>query len=166
LFVDRSGSKEDKQKILKQICERQVLSEQGLLPPIVIEPEGGTNNGDYVTKFMKGAFVGLNSVQPHSFKSHAVWINPSHCMLNVLDHLFLSMADPFTWIHVKIFPVFTPNAYFFEHHWNPASGQEKWEAYANVIRKIIADAHGLKVSDMSFEDKKQYIMQLKGVKTN
>jgi hypothetical protein len=163
LFVDRSGSKDDKRDILSQISERQLLSEQGLLPPIVIEPEGGTNNGKYVTKFMKGAFHGLNSVQPYSFKSHSVWINSSHCMLNILDNVFLLASDPFTWIHVKIYPVFKPNDFFFEHHWNPSSGEEKWEAYANVVRKIIADAHDLKLSDMSFEDKKQYIMQLKGV---
>jgi 1-acyl-sn-glycerol-3-phosphate acyltransferase len=62
LFVDRSGTKEEKKKVLDDICERQKLSEQGILPPIVIEPEGGTSNGLYVTKFMKGAFFGLNSV--------------------------------------------------------------------------------------------------------
>jgi len=30
-------------------------------------------------------------------------------------------------------PIFEPNEYFWMNHWNPES-EEKWEAYARVIR--------------------------------
>jgi hypothetical protein len=92
-----------------------------------------------------------------------MWINSSHCVMNVLDNIFLQIANPFSTIHVKIFPVFKPNEYFFEHYWDPKSGKEKWEPYAETIREIIAEGFDLQISDMSFNDKRDYIMKMKGV---
>jgi len=35
-------------------------------------------------------------------------------------------------------PIFEPNEYFWLNHWN-AESEEKWEAYARVIRTLIAE---------------------------
>lgn len=42
-------------------------------------------------------------------------------------------------------PVFDPNDYFWAHHWN-AEKEEKWEAYARVIRQIMSEVGDLKQS--------------------
>ena len=41
-------------------------------------------------------------------------------------------------------PVFKPNEYFWEHHWD--GKEEKWMAYARAMQKIIADELGVPVS--------------------
>jgi hypothetical protein len=70
--LEREGSKEDKQSTviqsrvnflkIKQINERQKSAEKGLIPPLVIWPEGATSNGRHLIKFKKGAFAGENSI--------------------------------------------------------------------------------------------------------
>lgn len=50
--------------MLSQIQERQEEAERGKAPPLIIYPEGGTTNGQYLIKFKKGAFNGLCSVLP------------------------------------------------------------------------------------------------------
>jgi hypothetical protein len=34
-------------------------------------------------------------------------------------------------------PVFEPNDYFWKHHWQEGK-EEKWEAFARVVRQIMA----------------------------
>ena len=34
-------------------------------------------------------------------------------------------------------PVFEPNDYFWQHHWN-ADKEQQWEAFAKAVRLIIA----------------------------
>jgi hypothetical protein len=38
------------------------MSEQGLVPPLIVYPEGCTSNGKYLLQFKKGTFVGENSI--------------------------------------------------------------------------------------------------------
>jgi lysophosphatidylcholine acyltransferase/lyso-PAF acetyltransferase len=61
LFFDR-GDKRASKDILSLIAERQELCEQGLYPPLIIHPEGGTTNGTSVISFKKGAFASLRSI--------------------------------------------------------------------------------------------------------
>ena len=61
LYINRS-SNEDRAAMLKAIGERQKKCEQGLYPPLLIYPEGGTTNGSALIKFAKGAFQGLHSL--------------------------------------------------------------------------------------------------------
>lgn len=64
-------------------------------------------------------------------------------------------------MNIKRLPVFVPNDYFWEHHLN---GREKWAAYAETIREIIAKSGNFKLSDCSFEDKAEYKKIMKLVK--
>jgi len=64
--------------------------------------------------------------------------------------------------HVKVYPVFKPNDYFWDHHWDPNSGEEKWETYARIIREeIIAPSFDFKLFDTTSEKKLEFkaIMQ-------
>ena len=46
-----------------------------MYPPLIMNVEGGTTNGTSLIKFKKGAFVGLNSVQPVVIKYNTVMID-------------------------------------------------------------------------------------------
>ena len=63
---------------------------------------------------------------------------------------------------IKEMPVFEPNEYFWKHHWD---GKEpKWEAYARVVQKLVAEQQGMKVSNLSMEDKLEYKALMKKAK--
>jgi 1-acyl-sn-glycerol-3-phosphate acyltransferase len=61
LFFDR-GDKAASKDLISLIGERQKLCEQGLYPPLIINPEGGTTNGTSIISFKKGAFSSLRSI--------------------------------------------------------------------------------------------------------
>jgi hypothetical protein len=61
---------------------------------------------------------------------------------------------------MKLFNFF--NRYFWKHHYDPASGKQRWEVYAEVIRGIIAKANNLILSDLSVDDKLMYRALLEG----
>ena len=51
-------------------------------------------------------------------------------------------------------PVFEPNDYFWQNHWDQK--EEKWVAYARAVQTIIAEQKGAKVSQSWMEDKLEY----------
>jgi 1-acyl-sn-glycerol-3-phosphate acyltransferase len=61
LFFDR-GDKRASKDLLSLIAKRQEQCEQGLYPPLIIFPEGGTTNGTSIISFKKGAFASLRSI--------------------------------------------------------------------------------------------------------
>mgnify|MGYP006893312633 CR=1 FL=1 len=80
-------------------------------------------------------------------------------------HFFFCMMSAATTMHMKQYPVFRPNAYFWEHHWSESSGEQKWEAYARVVREhIIAKSFNFALSDSTLEEKFEYKDLMKGKK--
>ena len=61
-------------------------------------------------------------------------------------------------------PLFQPNDYFWQHHWQEGK-EEKWQAYARVVREIIAEAGDFKLIDSNMEDKLAYKALFKKTKT-
>lgn len=51
-------------------------------------------------------------------------------------------------------PVFEPNEYFWEHHWDGV--EEKWIAYARALQTIMAEKGGFELSDSRMEDMLEY----------
>ena len=71
----------------------------------------------------------------------------------------------FSTLHMKVYPVFKPNEYFWKHHWSQESGEEKWAAYARVVREqIFAKSFDFKLSTVKMEDKFAFKDVLKGKK--
>jgi hypothetical protein len=57
-------------------------------------------------------------------------------------------------------PVFEPNEYFWQHHWD--GKEEKWRAYAKAMQLIMCEASGYKFSSSRIEDKFEYKKIVKG----
>eukprot|EP00356_Strombidium_inclinatum_P008205 CAMPEP_0170491306 /NCGR_PEP_ID=MMETSP0208-20121228/10760_1 /TAXON_ID=197538 /ORGANISM="Strombidium inclinatum, Strain S3" /LENGTH=326 /DNA_ID=CAMNT_0010766859 /DNA_START=84 /DNA_END=1064 /DNA_ORIENTATION=+ len=149
MFFDRSSSKQ-KKGVLEQIEDRQKLSEEGVLPPLVIYAEGGTSNGDYILKFKKGAFFSLRSVQPVVLKYKDFYpVNVENCAMPIYFHIILLSTILTGSAELLEYPVFRPNEYFFKHH--QREGEQKWESFARVVREIMAEGSGLKLSDSTIE---------------
>ena len=66
------------------------------------------------------------------------------------------LSQPYIKMHVKTYPVFKPNEYFWANHWKKDSGEERWEAYARVMREIMSKSFNFGLSDLAMEDKFQY----------
>lgn len=107
-------------------------------------------------KFKKGAFIGEASIKPVSSKYYGPLINPSGDVTNMVAHFVLVTCNPYMTLHLKEYPVFKPNEYFWKHYWNEKGGEQRWEAYARVIREIIADGHNFPLADLQMEDKLYY----------
>ena len=68
-------------------------------------------------------------------------------------------------IRVYYLPDFEPNEYFWEHHWQEGK-EEKWEAFARVVRDILSEHSGLPKSDLQMEDKFDYLKALQSLPLN
>jgi lysophosphatidylcholine acyltransferase/lyso-PAF acetyltransferase len=163
LFVDRD-SKESKNTILDQIAARQKLCEQGLYPSLIIYPEGGTTNGSHLIAFKKGAFAGLNSIQPITIKYLGPFTHIECCVFNFVASSILSSCVPYTTVTVRQLPVFMPNEYFFKHH--TKEGEDRCQTYSRVIRHIMSKVGNFELSDMHIEGKFKYKTYILGGKAS
>jgi lysophosphatidylcholine acyltransferase/lyso-PAF acetyltransferase len=162
VFIHRGDTKEKKTEAMQIIKERQILAEQGETPPMLIYPEGATTNGEALVYFNKGAFASLRPVQPIVLKYWTLNnIKASQDVLGIANHLnVIGMAIAVT-LKVTELPVFAPNEYFWKHHWQEGK-EEKWEAFARAVRQIMAEVGDFKLSDLTMQDKFDYIEKLKG----
>ena len=116
--------------------------------------EGGTTNGTSLTKFKKGPFYGLNSIQPVVIKYNTSLIDTEQCVIPLYSHIPLALCNP--WVSICVFelPVFKPNEYFWKHH--QKEGEDQWQTYARVVRSIMAKTGGFQESELEIEDKFVY----------
>lgn len=98
------------------MADRQKLSEKMIYPPLIMNVEGGTTNGTSLIKFKKGAFYGLNSVQPVVIKYNTALIDMEQCIIPLYSHILLCSSNPYCSIKVRQFPTFRPNEYFWKNH--------------------------------------------------
>ena len=74
----------------------------------------------------------------------------------------LEMA-PFILSHIKIYPVFKPNEYFFKHYWDENSGEQKWEVYRRIVREeIMAKSFNFKLFELNNYHKNDFKKIMKG----
>jgi hypothetical protein len=125
--------------LIQQIEARQILGEQGKMPAVTIYPEGCTTNGTCIIKFRKGAFGSLRKVKPYFSK---IWtltgIRPVHGdSISTWAYFGILFGQGFNMYTLYEMPVFEPNEYFWEHHWD--GKEQKWIAYARAMQIIIAE---------------------------
>ena len=163
LFVDREN-KEDRERIFQQLKERQKDFYEGkILSPLCLFPEGTTTNGKYILKFKKGAFYALLPIKPQIILlgnnlNYSVGLGAASPALNYFRSLCYFGCD----INLCELPVLKPTEYMFEKY--RELGNEDWEIFAEVTRKIMCEISGLKPSDKTYRDSKRYENSLlKGV---
>ena len=82
-------------------------------------------------------------------------VKSSQDVAGFILHTLVTMGCIYITCHIDVLPVFEPNDYFWEHHWQEGK-EEKWEAFARVIRELIATHGEFKLCDLSMQDKFEY----------
>ena len=155
LFVKREN-KEDRERIFLELEKRQKDFYEGrILTPLCLFPEGTTTNGKYILKFKRGAFYSLLPIKPQIILlgnnlDYSVAIGVGSAIMNY----FRSLCYFGCKINLCELPVIKPTEYMFEKYGH--LGEEKWEVFAEVTRKIMCEIGGLTPSDKTFRDSKRY----------
>lgn len=92
------------------------MCEQGLYPPLIIYPEGGTTNGTHLVKFKKGAFFSLRAVSPVVIMYESPFFSYENCVYNFFAQSILCACLGKVSTTTLQLPNFEPNEYFFKHH--------------------------------------------------
>ena len=99
-------------------------------------------------------------MKPYTF-TYIGKIKPNYGAMGIIDSAnFVTMNYTMSLL-IKELPVFKPNEYFWKNHWDPKSGEERWEAYARVIRELIAEHSGCKLGNLEAQDKVKYKKEFK-----
>lgn len=132
----------------------------------MINPEGCTTNNEKLIDFKRGAFESLLGVQPCGLKYYSpIGISPMNDPVYTWNTIFLCSLSPYFTAHLKVYPTFKPNQYFWDNHWSESSGEQKWEAYARVIREhVIAKSFNFELSEVNVNDKLLFKDIMKGKK--
>ncbi|KAM3595876.1 uncharacterized protein V6R79_004412 [Siganus canaliculatus] len=142
VFVFRSDQ-DSRRKTVEEIKRR--AGSEGAWPQIMIFPEGTCTNRSGLILFKAGAFIPGLPVQPvvlrYPNKLDTVswtWRGPGAFKI-----LWLTLCQPHNPLEVEYLPIYTPSD---EEKENPA-------LYANNVRKLMAKALELPLTDLSFEDR-------------
>lgn len=105
-------------------------------------------------KWARGAFLGLNSIQPIGIKYSSPLMDITNGCIPFQSHFMIMICNPLAWVTYTEYPVFVPNDYFWKHH--QKDGEEKSDTYCRVLREFLAEELELPLSDLSFRDKVTY----------
>ena len=155
LFVNRQNQ-ESRDEIFDKLYQRQSLYMEGkYFAPLCLFPEGTTTSGRNILKFKKGSFYHLMPIRPEII--HIDKNSPYHIAVGA-QNLFFNTLTFFCFLGTKMYysflPVIKPTEYMFKHYSN--YGKEKWEIYAEVVRKIYCEIGGFTESDLGYRDSEDY----------
>uniref|UniRef100_A0A8D0C2X4 Lysophosphatidylcholine acyltransferase 1 n=1 Tax=Salvator merianae TaxID=96440 RepID=A0A8D0C2X4_SALMN len=141
VFVSRSDQ-DSRRKTVEEIKRR--AQSNGKWPQIMIFPEGTCTNRSCLITFKPGAFIPGVPVQPvilrYPNKLDTItwtWQGPG-----ALKILWLTLCQFHNFVEIEFLPVYIPSE---EERKNPT-------LYANNVRRIMAKALGVSVTDYTFED--------------
>ena len=160
LYIKRE-SLEERKKIFEQLEERQKLFYEGkFLAPLCLFPEGTTSCGRNILKFKKGTFYALLPVKPviinhYQESSYHLSIGAGSAVLSYIKNYCHFIET----LYIIEMPIIRPTEFMFEKYKN--LGKEKWEIYAEVVRKIYSEIGGLEESSFGLRDEKKYNIALK-----
>ena len=160
LFINRESS-DSRKEIFDQLEERQKLFYDGkFLAPLAMFPEGTTTCGRNILKFKKGTFYALLPVKPliinhYQESNYHLSIGAGPAVLSYIKNFCHSIES----LYMIEMPVIKPTPYMYENYKH--LGKEKWEIYAEVVRKIYSELGGLKESTFGLRDEKKYNIAMK-----
>ena len=135
LFIEREKA-EERKKIFDQLEERQKLFYQGkFLAPLAMFPEGTTTCGRHILKFKKGSFYACLPVKPliinhYQESNYHLSIGASTPALIYIKNFCHSVES----LYLIELPVIKPTEFMYKNYGH--LGKEKWEVFAEVVRKI------------------------------
>ncbi|KAL6100170.1 lpcat1 [Pungitius sinensis] len=148
VFVCRSDQ-DSRRKTVEEIKRR--ARSGGEWPQIMIFPEGTCTNRSGIILFKPGAFIPGLPVQPVVLRYPNTldtiswtWRGPGAFKL-----LWLTLCQPHNPMEIEYLPVYTPSN---EERENPA-------LFANNVRKLMARALQLPLTDLSFDDREISLSQ-------
>ena len=155
LFVNRENES-SRNEIFTKLYERQMKFLEGnYYAPLVLFPEGTTTSGRNILKFKKGAFYHLLPIKPEIIniyqenKCH-IAIGSQDIVFNTLKYLCFLTEN----LYYVNMPIIKPTEFMFQNYSN--LGKEKWEVYAEVVRKIYCEVGGFKESNLGYRDSRNY----------
>jgi len=160
LYIKRESSTERK-KIFDQLEERQKLFYEGkFLAPLAMFPEGTTTCGRNILKFKKGTFYALLPLKPviinhYQESNYHLSIGAGTPVISYIKN-FCHTIETLYYIEM---PIIRPTEFMFEKYKH--LGNEKWEIYAEVVRKIYSELGNLKESTFGLRDEKKYNVAIK-----
>ena len=159
LFVNRENETARKQ-IMDKLYERQTNFLEGKsLAPLVLFPEGTTTSGRNILKFKKGAFYHLLPIKPEIICNYQESIVHLACgAQNVLFHTLRYLCFLTENLYIIEMPVIKPTKFMFDNY--SSFGKEKWEVYAEVVRRIYCEVGGFKASDQGYRDSHKYALSM------
>ncbi|CAI9617152.1 unnamed protein product [Staurois parvus] len=141
VFVSRSDQ-DSRKKTVEEIRRR--AHSNGIWPQVMIFPEGTCTNRSCLITFKPGAFIPAVPVQPvvlrYPNKMDTItwtWQGPG-----AMKILWLSLCQFHNYVEIEFLPIYTPSE---EEKKNPA-------LYAHNVRRIMAKALDVSVTDYTFED--------------
>jgi 1-acyl-sn-glycerol-3-phosphate acyltransferase len=118
-FMPRAAGKEERDKIVEYVANRQKMIEESELdyPPIHIFPESINSNGLYMHRFRRGAFTSLRPIKPMLMEFKWQTMCPAYDSAKFFVQIVLC-ASQFRLLPVTIhtYPVFVPNEYMFTQY--------------------------------------------------
>ncbi|KAF3828749.1 hypothetical protein GH733_004655 [Mirounga leonina] len=141
VFVSRSDQ-DSRRKTVEEIRRR--AQSNGKWPQIMIFPEGTCTNRTCLITFKPGAFIPGVPVQPVALRYPNkldtitwTWQGPG-----ALKILWLTLCQFHNRVEIEFLPVYSPSE---EEKKDPA-------LYASNVRRVMAEALGISVTDYTFED--------------
>lgn len=164
LYMPRGGSREVKDETLRLIKERQeqVEDSNDTLPPLLIFPEGTTNNGTFCYLFKKGAFLAEKKVRPYTLNYSLGTVNLAWDVIDIRALMIIQLSWGCYTCRLQRLPDFEPNEYLFETHAD--KGKDRWEIYAWAVREVIMEHGDLTSSTVPFRVKRVYEAYMNGHK--
>ena len=156
MLIDREASKENKDKIIEDIKQRQEDIENGKDKfHLIIYPEGTTSNGFCMMEFKRGGFAALKPVKPVCVKYRGKYFHPTYETLPFAVHTILLLCHLYSSLEIKYLPIFVPNENLYKNKKNLSDRKEM--IFAESVREIMEKVSGIKRSTNSLEDKKEYL---------
>ena len=155
LFVNRENQT-SRDEIFDKLYERQSLFLEGkYFAPLCLFPEGTTTSARNILKFKKGAFHHLLPIKPEIIKINQnnechIAVGTQNLLFNTLRFLCYYDTD----LYYTFLPVIKPTEYMYKNY--SYLGNEKWEIYAEVVRKIYCEVGGFTESDYGYRDSHFY----------
>lgn len=156
MLIDRLSNKENKDKIVEDIIQRQEDIDNGKDKfHLIIYPEGTTSNGLCMMEFKRGGFMSLKPIKPITVKYRGRNFHPTYEVLPFLVHTVLMLSSFYSRLEVQYLPIFVPNEYLFSKRKDLSN--EKYMIVAEAVREIMEKASGIKRTNQSLKDKKEYL---------